>query len=373
MRHPSKRTWRNLASASTAPDSRQSVNVHRSKRASWRSTPDRSQRSTTTSRRRSSGSRLPVRRTSARRDPTMLTRAASASSSSPVSPARSRSSPSTRRAASNGSRCRATFGGWAVRTMDGTVGSRAARRPLPGVVVAVSTVRSVPHVLEGIRVVDVTTGPVGGIATMVLADFGADVVKVEPPGGDRFRAAAAAPLWLRGKRSVTADLATAAGLADLHGLVPRRGRGRRLRSAVAGAAVGRRRRRGDRAAAATSCTARSPAGVRRGPLAEVPGWDAAVAARSGRMMAFERQLRRGGPVFAAVPVASHVAAHGAVQGIVAGAVRPRPRRRRRSASRRACCRACCRSTSSSCCSSRWPSAAASRRRTSPPSAATCRR
>ena len=55
-----------------------------------------------------------------------------------------------------------------------------------------------------------------------------------------------------------------------------------------------------------------------GPLAEVPGYDAAVAARSGRMMAFERQLRRGGPVFAAVPVAAHVAAHGAVQGIVAG-------------------------------------------------------
>jgi crotonobetainyl-CoA:carnitine CoA-transferase CaiB-like acyl-CoA transferase len=38
------------------------------------------------------------------------------------------------------------------------------------------------------------------------------------------------------------------------------------------------------------------------------------------MMAFERQLRRGGPVFTAVPVSSHVAAQGAVQGIVAGLV-----------------------------------------------------
>src|SRR5215217_749182 len=74
-------------------------------------------------------------------------------------------------------------------------------------------------VLEGIRVVDVTSGPVGGIATMVLADFGADVVKVEPPGGDRFRATAAAPLWLRGKRSVTDDLRTEPGRADLHELV----------------------------------------------------------------------------------------------------------------------------------------------------------
>ncbi len=49
----------------------------------------------------------------------------------------------------------------------------------------------------------------------------------------------------------------------------------------------------------------------------MPGYDAAVAARSGRMLAFERQLRRGGPVFSAVPVASHVAAQGAVQGILA--------------------------------------------------------
>src|SRR3954453_7300471 len=75
------------------------------------------------------------------------------------------------------------------------------------------------RVLEGIRVVDLTTGPVGGMATMVLADFGADVVKIEPPGGDRFRSLAAAPLWLRGKRSVTLDLNGTAGRADLHTLV----------------------------------------------------------------------------------------------------------------------------------------------------------
>src|SRR6476620_2147435 len=76
------------------------------------------------------------------------------------------------------------------------------------------------RVLEGIRVGDLTTGPVGGMATMVLADFGADVVKVEPPGGDRFRAMEAAPLWVRGKRRVIADLGTAGGLAYPHPLVP---------------------------------------------------------------------------------------------------------------------------------------------------------
>ena len=41
---------------------------------------------------------------------------------------------------------------------------------------------------------------------MVLADFGAEVVKVEPLGGDPWRSLAAAPMWLRGKRSVELDV-----------------------------------------------------------------------------------------------------------------------------------------------------------------------
>src|SRR6202035_1980447 len=72
---------------------------------------------------------------------------------------------------------------------------------------------------EDIRIVDLSSGRAGGVATMVLADFGADVVKVEPPGGDRFRSLPAAPLGLRGKRSVIADLGSAAGLADVRALV----------------------------------------------------------------------------------------------------------------------------------------------------------
>lgn len=41
--------------------------------------------------------------------------------------------------------------------------------------------------LAGIRVVDTTSAMAGPFATMLLADLGAEVVKVEPPEGDQSR------------------------------------------------------------------------------------------------------------------------------------------------------------------------------------------
>jgi crotonobetainyl-CoA:carnitine CoA-transferase CaiB-like acyl-CoA transferase len=41
--------------------------------------------------------------------------------------------------------------------------------------------------LEGIRIVDMTSVVVGPMVTQVMADYGADVVKIEPPGGDHVR------------------------------------------------------------------------------------------------------------------------------------------------------------------------------------------
>ena len=63
-----------------------------------------------------------------------------------------------------------------------------------------------PSVLSGIRVLDLSTGIAGPVAGMLLADHGADVVKVEPPGGDRRRGTPGYDVWLRGRRSVELDL-----------------------------------------------------------------------------------------------------------------------------------------------------------------------
>jgi len=85
-----------------------------------------------------------------------------------------------------------------------------------------------PGPLDGVRVVDVTTMISGPIATRILGDQGADVVKVEAPGvGDLVRVMGAARDGLsatfatsnRNKRSVVIDLKQAAGVALLRKLV----------------------------------------------------------------------------------------------------------------------------------------------------------
>ena len=85
------------------------------------------------------------------------------------------------------------------------------------------------RLLEGIRVIDAASFIAGPVATTVMADFGADVVKVEPPGGDSYRVRNAGyppsaynyP-WIvdnRSKRGVAIDLRTAEGQDVLHRLV----------------------------------------------------------------------------------------------------------------------------------------------------------
>src|SRR5256885_6362243 len=83
--------------------------------------------------------------------------------------------------------------------------------------------------LEGVRVLDLTSVVVGPLATQVLADHGADVIKVETKSGDLIRVMngksvtpgmGAKFLHLnRNKRSIVLDIKDPAGHAALTRLV----------------------------------------------------------------------------------------------------------------------------------------------------------
>jgi len=90
------------------------------------------------------------------------------------------------------------------------------------------------RLLEGIRVIDCASFIAGPAAATIMADFGADVVKVEPPGnGDTYRNTRDNPdnppcdhnyAWIvdnRNKRSVALDLKQPEGRETLYRLVGR--------------------------------------------------------------------------------------------------------------------------------------------------------
>ena len=86
-----------------------------------------------------------------------------------------------------------------------------------------------PRMLEGLRIVDLTTVIFGPYCTQILADLGAEVVKVEPPEGDSIRIIGTPPVTPlmspvhlrlnRGKRSVDWDLKSEDGRAAMRRLI----------------------------------------------------------------------------------------------------------------------------------------------------------
>ncbi|TAG26808.1 MAG: CoA transferase [Burkholderiales bacterium] len=77
---------------------------------------------------------------------------------------------------------------------------------------------------EGIRMVEFTHMVMGPTCGMLLADLGAEVIKVEPPKGDNTRkllgsGAGFYPLFNRNKKSLTLDLKTAEGREAAHKLI----------------------------------------------------------------------------------------------------------------------------------------------------------
>jgi len=181
--------------------------------------------------------------------------------------------------------------------------------------------------LAGIRVLDVTSFIAGPFCPMLLADLGADVIKVEGPEGDPFRMTAFGFVgWNRGKRSIVLDLRRPAGrtafldlarTADVvvdnlrAGALERLGVGWEALSAANPRLVH------------TSITGFGLAG----PLAALPGFDPVLQARCGLMAA------QGGtdePVFHTVPYNDYCAgALAALATIAALLVRERTGRGQR--------------------------------------------
>ena len=84
--------------------------------------------------------------------------------------------------------------------------------------------------LNSLRVIDLTAMVMGPYCTQIMADMGADVIKIEPPDGDNTRYISVGPTQgmsgvfvnvNRGKRSVMLDLRTPPGVAALRALIER--------------------------------------------------------------------------------------------------------------------------------------------------------
>jgi crotonobetainyl-CoA:carnitine CoA-transferase CaiB-like acyl-CoA transferase len=154
--------------------------------------------------------------------------------------------------------------------------------------------------LAGVRVLDLGTVIAGAYAASILANFGADVIKVESPEGDPFRSGGGGFInYNRGKRGLGLDLKAPMGRALFLDLA------RGADVVLDNYRLGVRERLGvDYAALAEvnprviSCSANTYGS--KGPDARQPGFDAVLQAMSGQMAA------QGGegedPVFHSIPI-----------------------------------------------------------------------
>ncbi len=173
----------------------------------------------------------------------------------------------------------------------------------------------------GLTVLDFSLGMPGALCTLVMADYGAEVIKVEPPGGDPFRFQPAWISWNRGKKGIVLDLDT------------EEGREQAIRLAGEADVLVESFRPGDMAGwglAYDDLSKLNPGLVycsitgfgQKGPLRRVKGYEGLVAAKAGRMLNLQGQPNREGPVYSAVYTGSWHTSQAAVRGII-GALRVR--------------------------------------------------
>ncbi len=171
--------------------------------------------------------------------------------------------------------------------------------------------------LGGLRILDLTGGIAGPLGVLQLAEHGADVIKIEPPGGVPSRSEAASTVYNRSRRSVVLDLKQPEGVAVFRELLAT------ADVLVEAFAPGTMARLGldyealhDEFPRLIYCAIPAwPSGVR---YEDSPGYEALVHARTGQQ--WENTSFRNGPVFLHSPVASLGAAFLVPMGIMAALV-----------------------------------------------------
>ena len=153
---------------------------------------------------------------------------------------------------------------------------------------------------DGLRILDLTSGPAGGLATMILADFGASVSRVIDPEYNCLNEVPSAKMWLRGK-SVTDWSFNLVRDADV---------------------VVISHPNSHQCCDYEACAAVNPTLVyceitAMGPDIPMPLYEGLVAAKAGRMKQLSVILPETGPCFSAVQVATHCTAMNIVSGILA--------------------------------------------------------
>lgn len=173
--------------------------------------------------------------------------------------------------------------------------------------------------LSGLRVVTTANALPSAIVGQQLADAGAEVWLLEPPGGSRLRASGAWEFWSRGQHSLGVDLTQASDRELVRALIARSD------AFVDGWAPGVAARLG--LAADDLCAensrlvhARISAFGDDTRFAMVEGWEATVMAVLGGPQGFSSLTTRKGPAFVSTPYASVGAAHLTIQGIVGALV-----------------------------------------------------
>jgi crotonobetainyl-CoA:carnitine CoA-transferase CaiB-like acyl-CoA transferase len=172
--------------------------------------------------------------------------------------------------------------------------------------------------LDGIRVVDFGQYLAGPLAGMLLADQGAEVIRVDPPGGPRWDTPANA-IWNRGKQAITLDLKAPEELAIA----------RRLAGAADVVLENFRPHVMDRLGLGPEAVMAANPGVvycsmpgfaADDPRAGLPGWEGVVSAAAAAYSPLPRPGETPAgqvPVFSAVPIASGFAAFLAAAGVAA--------------------------------------------------------